>query len=304
LLLAAIGCLLVALVSGALSVVQYRRDQSPQAVVRHYFAALSDGDAAAALGYAAVPPHGPYLTATVLHEQLERASLTDLSVQAVRLSGDHGTVSVHYRLQFDGGQEQLTDSVPVIRHGSSWRLARVAVRTTVSVTSSGADRLLLAGGRLPSGAVLLFPGALPLTTDNPAVAVDGGPSVQLGQAGQTSEVTVSLTAAAKSRLQASVSTALARCLTASTAALDCPQPTDSRPVPGSLRGTALPMSQPLQISLGMAGEVSLAGTVTVRGSWQDWDFNNQRVRHSGDTDVDLHASASVANLGAIYWSGS
>src|SRR6185503_10549670 len=154
------------------------------------------------------------------------------------------------------------DTVPVIRDGSSWRLGRVAVPTQVAVTSPGADRLTLAGGRLPRGPVLLFPGAVPLGSDNPAVQVDGRPAVRLGPADrQTSEVSVSLTTAAKDELRRSLGTALAGCLA----------------------GTALPSSQPLQLSLGIGGVVQLAGTVTVRGSWQVWDFNNQPVRRTGDT---------------------
>jgi hypothetical protein len=304
LLLAGIGCLLLALACGALTIAQYRTDRSPQTVVRQYFAALAAGDAAAALGYADVPPKGDYLTDVVLHQQLRLAPLAGLVVQDSRLSGGRGTVSVRYRLQFAGGDEQVTDTVPVIRHGSSWRLSQVAVATTVSVTSTGADRLTLAGGRLPSGPVLLFPGALPLGTDYPAVQVAGRPSVRLGAAEQqTSQVGVSLTPAAKSSLQRGVEQALAECLTGK-AAPDCPVAGDSRPVPGSLRGTALPMATPLQISLGMHGEIQLTGTVTVRGSWQDWDFNNQPVVRTGDTDLDLHASASITDLNTIYWNWS
>jgi len=304
LLLAGIGCLLLALLSGLLAVARYRQDQSPQAVVRRYFAALAAGDAAAALGYALVPPRGSYLTAEVLRAQLRLAPLSDLVVRGSQLSGGRGTVSVGYRLGFADGDQQLTDTVPVIRDGSSWRLGRVAVPTQVAVTSPGADRLTLAGGRLPRGPVLLFPGALPLGTDNPAVQVDGRPAVRLGPADrQTSEVSVSLTTAAKDELRRSLGTALAGCL-AGNPAPDCPDAGGSRPVPGSLRGTALPSSQPLQLSLGIGGVVQLAGTVTVRGSWQVWDFNNQPVRRTGDTDLDLLASASIADLSTIYWSRS
>jgi hypothetical protein len=302
LLLAGIGCLLLALLSGLLAVAQYRQDQSPQRVVRRYLSALAAGDAPAALGYAVVPPRGSYLTAEVLREQLRLAPLADPVVLGSQLSGDRGTVSVRYRLRFADGDQLLTDTVPVIRDGSSWRLGRVAVATQVAVTSPGADRLTLAGGRLPSGPVLLFPGALPLGTDNPAVQVDGRPSVRLGPDDrQTSEVTVSLTTAAKDELQRGLASALAGCL-AGNSAPDCPDAGDSRPVPGSLRGTALPLSQPLQISLGIGGVLQLAGTVTVRGSWQVWDFNNQPVRRTGDTDLDLHASASIADLNTVYWS--
>jgi hypothetical protein len=302
LLLTGIGFLLLAVLSGLLAVGQYRYDQSAQTVVRRYFTALAAGDAAAALGYAAVPPSGSYLTAEVLRQQLQLAPLTDLVVQGSQLSGDRGTVSVRYRLRFAGGDQQLTDSVPVIRHGSSWRLDRVAVATEVAVTSSGEDRLTLAGGRLPSGPVLLFPGALPLGTDNPAVHVNGGPSIQLGPgARQTSQVSVSLTQAAQDELRRSLSTALAGCL-AGNLAPDCPAPRDSRPVPGSLRGTALPVSEPLRIGLGLDGVIQLDGTVTVHGSWQVWDFNNQPVRRTGNTDLEVRASASIADLHTVYWS--
>lgn len=302
LLLLGIGCLLLALLSGLLAVAQYRRDQSAQTVVRRYFTALAAGDAAAALGYAAVPPRGSYLTAEVLREQLRLAPLTDLVVQGSQLSDGRGTVSVSYRLRFTDGDEQLTDTVPVLRDGSSWRLGRVAVATQLAVTSPGEDRLTLAGGRLPSGPVLLFPGALPVGTDNPAIQVDGRPSVQLGPADRaTSELSLSLTAAARDELRHGLSSALAGCL-AGNPAPDCPDAGDSRPVPGSLRGSALPMSQPLQINLGIGGVIQLAGTVTVRGSWQVWDFNNQPVRRTGDTVLDLHASASIADLNTIYWS--
>ena len=105
-------------------------------------------------------------------------------------------------------------------------------------------------------------------------------------------------------MQRSLSTALARCLTGNAKQLGCPQAGDSRPVPGSLRGTALPLRQPLEMYLGVGGAVHLSGTVTVHGSWQDWDFNNQPVRHTGDTDVAVEATASVADLKTVYWTGS
>jgi hypothetical protein len=75
-------------------------------------------------------------------------------------------------------------------------------------------------------------------------------------------------------------------------------------VPGSLRGTALPQQEPLQINLALGGRLELSGSVTVRGSWQHWDFNNQAVRRTGDTRLELHASASAANLDTIYWGSS
>ncbi len=305
LLLAAVGCLLAALVCGLLTAAQYRTDRSPQTVVRHYFAALAAGDAAAALGYGQAPPRGGYLTDSVLHQQLALARITDLSVQRTELTGTRGTVSVSYRLRFAaGGDQRLTDSVPVVRHGSSWRLDRVAVMTELTVTTPGADRVTLAGGRLPTKPVLVFPGALPLATDYPAVRVADQPVVGLSSDQQSTELTVVLTGAARASLQRSLGTALARCLAGTAKQPGCPQAGDSRPVPGSLRGTALPLRQPLDMYLGVGGAVHLSGTVPVHGSWQDWDFNNQPVRHTGDTDVTVDAIASVADLNTVYWSSS
>jgi len=302
-LLAGVGCLLVALALGMLTVIQYRDSHSAQAAVRRYFTALAAGNAAAALGAAAQPPHGAYLTDSVLRQQLRIAKLTDLTVQESSLDGGSGTVLVRYRLRFATGTEQVTDSVPVLRRGSSWRLRTVAVATDVAITSSGTDRLTLAGGKLPSQPVLLFPGALPLATDNPAVQVDGRPMLRLSDDPHSAAVTVSLTAAAQARLRRSVDQALARCLAVATARPNCPPAGDNRSVPGSLHGTALPLSQPLVVSLSTGGEVDAVGAVTVRGSWLDWDFNNQPVRHTGDTQLALSARASVADLDTIYWSG-
>ena len=303
LLRAAAGCLLAALLFGVLTVFQYRSEHSAQAAVRRYFHALATGDAAAALGAAAQPTRGAYLTDSVLRQQLRVAAITDVSVQGAHLTGDSGTVAVRYRLRFASGAEQVTDSVPVRRHGSSWRLDRVAAATEVTVASAGTDRLTLAGGKLPDQPVLLFPGALPLSTDNPAVQVDGHPMLRLEADQQPTEVTASLTDSAKERVRNAVEQSLAGCLRPATARADCPAAGDIRPVPGTLHGSALPSRPPLVISLSLKGEVDVAGVVTVHGSWQDWDYNNQPVRHTGDTKLNLFARASVADLDTIYWSG-
>jgi hypothetical protein len=301
LLLAGVGCLLAALLFGMLTVFQYHSAHSAQAAVRRYFHALATGDAAAALGAAAQPPRGVYLTESVLRQQLRVAAISDISVRGAHLVGNSGTVAVRYRLRFASGAEQVTDSVPVRRHGSSWRLDRVAAATELTVASAGTDRLMLAGGKLPDRPVLLFPGALPLGTDNPAVQVDSRPVLRLEADQQPTEVTASLTDSAKERVRHSVEQSLAGCLRPTTARPNCPAAGDTRPVPGTLHGTALPSQPPLVISLGLNGEVDVAGVVTVHGSWQDWDYNNQRVQHSGDTKLNLFARASIADLDTIYW---
>jgi len=288
----------LALLLALLAAAQYHADRSPQATARRYFTALARGDAAAALGYAATPPRGPYLTATVLRQQLAVAALTGLQVEGIRPGN---LVEIKYQLQFASGVEQVNDLVPMVRYGSSWRLARAAVEVRVAGTDDGFDRLTFAGGRMPSKPVLVFPGALPLSADRPAVRLAGQPSAPLS--GQHDEVQLSteLTPAAIATARQTLSAALTACLTGRSVEPRCPVAGDRRPVPGSLRGTAAPFPTPPTVTLLSGGLVELTGTVSVHGHWQDWDFNNQPVAESGISGVDLQAQASVDDLHTLHW---
>jgi len=298
----AAGCLVAALALGVLAVARYRSEHSPQTLVRRYFAALAGGDAAAALGLAAEPPRGPYLTDVVLRQQLRVARPYGLRIDGTALHGDTGTVRVRYRLAFADGARTVADTVPVVRHGSSWRLARVATAVTVAVPVAGADRLTFVGGPLPRAAVVVFPGALPLGTDSAAVGVGADPVARLAGDRQSVAVEPVVTAAAERTLHRALDRALARCL-AGPSEPSCPVGGDTRPVPGSLRGTVLPGSWPATVELRDGGRVTLTGRVVVRGHWQDWNFDNQPVAASGDTTVELRALASVADPGTVVWTG-
>lgn len=302
----AVAALVLALVLGAVTVQQYQSSRSPGQLVQRYFAALAAGRAADALGFAATPPRGNFLTDGVLQRQLALAKLTKVHVDGVTTRGRQATVDVSYTLVPAGGPRLVHDQLPLVRQGSNWKLKTVAPLLDLGVSSTGADRITLAGGKLPAEPVYLFPGAVPLDTDSSAVQVDGDPNVRIADDGQDVNLTVGLTTAAKTSLTRALSAALARCLTGRSSDVNCPQVDTDRPVPGSLRATPPALTAGITIGLDSsgAGEVTLSGQVTVKGSWKVWDFNNQAVAKSGSTDLSLHAIASVADLDTIFWTAS
>jgi hypothetical protein len=303
-LVAGVACLVLAVLSGALTAAAYSDARGPRNLVRQYFAALAAGYASRALAFAAVPPKGPYLTASVLRQQLQTARLTDIRVGSVQVAGDTGRVQVGYRLRFPGtAPREIQDTVNLVRHAGTWRLDEVATSTTVEIGSSGSDRVTFAGGAVPTAAVLVFPGALPLRLDSPALRFDGGPSVRLADSGPT-DVSISLTDTARARLDRSVGAALNACLTGRSADPNCPTAPDDRPIPDTLRGTGAVTGNALSEYLSGAGGglIQVSGTVAVHGSWKDWDFNNQVVPKSGVAEVDVLATASLADLDSVYWS--
>jgi hypothetical protein len=148
---------------------------------------------------------------------------------------------------------------------------------------------------------------LPVGTDNQAVQPSGQPLIRLIDQGQHTTLTATLSQSAQQSLGRALDAALRACLAGTSHDPHCPQPTGTRPIPGSLRGTELPdnINPPAMVlSIRTEGLVELSGQVSVRGSWRTWDFNNQPVAHSGQTTVYLHATASIAQLNTVYWDPS
>jgi hypothetical protein len=273
-------------------------------VVGRYFAALAAGDAATALALAEPAAAAPYLTETVLRQQLAIAQIVDLVVKSTQQDGRNATVQVSYRLDFGQTSSRVLDAVDLVRSGSSWRLVRAGVDLRLSAPGAGANQLTFAGRKLPPGPIRLFPGALPVGTDNQAVQPSGQPLIRLVDEGQHTTLAVSLSPAAQQSLARSLDAALRACLAGTSRDPHCPRPDAPRPIPGSLRATELPddANPPsMVLSTQTEGLVVLTGHVSLRGSWRTWDFNNQPVPHSGLTSVDLHARASIADLSTVYW---
>ncbi|HEY0167300.1 MAG TPA: hypothetical protein VGB75_09670 [Jatrophihabitans sp.] len=288
----------------------------PEAVARGYFQALADGDAPAALAYAASPPRGQWLTSVVLRQQLQAAPLADISVLPASRAGATATVEVRYRLLFGSGPRSVTDTARLVRRGSSWWLSRVTSTVRVTAGAPGADRLRLAGRRLPAAAVALFPGALPLAADPPALQVlsDGlaagaadQPVLRLADPPLLARVRVSMSSALRAQVERAVDRLLADCLTSGSNDPLCPAPGSDRPVPGSLRGSAPPIAavNP-RIALGQSdsGVISVRAEVPVQGSWKVWDFENQVVQRRGKVTVALSARIALDRPAQAFWNPS
>jgi hypothetical protein len=88
----------------AYAICAHRADPGPQDAVTGYFAALTRGDAPAALAFGAVPrgPH-EFLTSAVLAEQQRIAPMRDVRISGVSRTGSRAAVRFSYRLGFATG---------------------------------------------------------------------------------------------------------------------------------------------------------------------------------------------------------
>ncbi len=288
----------VALV-GVGSVVAYRgytRSTSPQDPVRGYLAALARADAPAALGAGDVPAGSrALLTSTVLRAQQRRARIRDVEIVATTRDGSAAEVRVRY----SRGGSVVRDTVAVHEQDGSWRLDRVAVATTLRVVPA-ADRATVFGAPVPSGTVLLFPGALPISLDTRYLQLAPGHDAITFGAGQVTDVAVQLSAAGRRAAQAGVLAALRRCL-AGHGADTCPLP-GARYVPGTLHGTiAGHPALTTDLRPGRAGVVDVEGTVSVDGGYQRLTFENTAVTGHGSVDVSIRAALYASRPTAVVW---
>lgn len=304
--------LLAALLSAGLAVLlgisaanRYSAARGPAAVVRGYFSALADGNAPAALAYADTAPRGGFLTSVVLRQQLQAASLSDISVTRTTRSGSSATVDLRYLLRFEsGGTRSVTDSAALVQRGSSWRLASVASTVTLTVPT-GAELLRFAGRPVPTTAVSLFPGALPLAAGSPALQVLGQPMVRLADVRKAATAQVSLIPQVREQVEGAVTKLLTDCLAATSNDPSCPVPDSGRPIPGSVHGQAtqtLADTNP-RIELDQ-GVIRVRSEVAVRASWKVWDFENQPVQQRGSTVLNIRARLALDQPAKASWDWS
>jgi len=302
---AVVVCFGVAAVGAVVAVTGYLGASQPAGVVRDYFAALARGDAAGALALGDLPDgtHA-WLTDEVLRAQNDIARITDVVLSA-RGSGNARTVDVQYRLVGADGAVPVADTVQLTRQGRAWRLTPAAVVTHVSVVKAG-DRARLAGSAVPSGDVLLFPGALPITFAASALAVPAAQRVVRFSGGGLVVAEPQVTAAARGTVQAALRDALDACLAGkSKQQALCPQPSAGRVVPGSLRGAISGnLSDDLTVGLDSAdsGLLDITATARVTGSYQALDFNNFAVTKRGTVVLRLAVRALTSAPGSLSWS--
>jgi hypothetical protein len=269
-----------ALVGGSyVAVTDYLTTSPPAAVVAAYFAALARDDAARALSYGPVPDGThDYLTATVLSDQLAIGAIGDLRVRSVSEHAQTAQVSIDYQLRSGAASRRVSDVVPLVRHGRTWRLAESAVPTSVDLVQA-TRRAAVAGAAIPSGTVLMFPGALPLTFDTANLTLDaGGSTVDFGGGDPGGQVVVA-SAAGTSLARTAVADALADCLSGDSGSARCPLPVGGhvRAVPASLRGRLSATgtsSLKVQVTDDADGVLAISGMVDVDGSYQSLDFDN------------------------------
>ncbi|MCW2522979.1 MAG: hypothetical protein JWO63_1314 [Frankiales bacterium] len=305
------GCTALAVLLGLVSWFDFTDARGPSATVRSYFNALADGHAATALGLAAQPPTGAaaqFLTAKVLAQQLKIAGISQVHVTATRRQGSRAVVDVRYTLGFADGPQRVDDTVALVQRGSSWRLSAVAAPARLVASGAARVRLTLMGRPWPTNAVALFPGAVPLSSDTPAVVVADDPAVTLAGLARETDVDVEVSTQARTQVLTGLTNALRTCLAATSTDPRCPIVNGGRPVPGSMHGTLLTPLNPSTIKIGLAtkgkGLLSITAVAEVAVHWYVWDFNNQAVARQQSTKVTLSALASVDDPGTTVWAAA
>jgi hypothetical protein len=207
----------------------------------------------------------------------------------------------------------VSDTARLVRRGSVWRMSGVAGMVSVSAGSPVAGRVRLAGRKLPAAAVLLFPGALPLAADPPALQVlvrtstdpaADRPVIRLANPHLVVQARVSLSPELSKQAERAAQTFLAGCLAPASKDPLCPVPDSGRTVPGSLHGSAPPIATVnprIELEQAATGVIDVRAGVTVQGSWLAWDFENQVVRRSGDTTVVLAVQVFLDRPTRAVW---
>lgn len=294
------------LAGASFAVGAYEAAGRPETVVREYFAALADGDAAEALGYGTVPA-GPHdlLTADVLAAQNAIGPIGDVTVRGVQESGPDALVDVTYTVGFATGPVTVRDEVSVHRDGGTWRLDQTAI--PVMATALGGSAVgTIAGGRVRSGRYVMFPGAVPVTYATPNLRPAPGSSVLRFTDAGNFQFGAVVSPSGRRTILSSLRAALAACLTGrSTAQPLCPVPDSDGDVPGSLRGTVANLD-PTEVGMiveSADGEIDIRATALVRATYRSLDPNNI-PQSSTATKLTFSAHCYATAPGTIRWDAS
>jgi hypothetical protein len=282
----------------AVAYLGYTGTAGPSGAVRGFFAALARSDAPGALAFGDVPDgRRTLLTTTVLREQQRIAALRDFSVLATHRDGAKATVDVQYTLRFHGQDVPVKATVPVHESSGDWRLDQTAISTELRA-DGGQQRQSMLGGPIPSGPILLFPGALPIRVDTPYLQLDPFRDSVSFDAPTTTSVYLEVTDSARSAMLAAVRTALNTCLTAARQ-YACPLP-DQRSVPGSVHGRVTGAMRTTRVYLDLlnpAGRIEFEASATVTGRYRRLNFHNRQVSGPAHFSLDVSAAAyAVAPL--------
>jgi hypothetical protein len=293
----------VTLVGASFLVGAYLTDAQPETVVRSYFAALSSGDAAGALGFGTVPQGAhDLLTDQVLADQNRVATISGFTVGAVRQHGDTADVDVRYTLALPTGRTPVTDTVPVVRAGTGWRLAHSAVTKTFDETT-GSELATFAGSTVPVGDQPMFPGAAPVEITTPNLALSGPARVIRFADDPIYLFNVDVSADGRKAIGSALDAAFDRCLAGKAPSqVLCPLPDPELGVPGTLLGkpTSSPTNSVTFKVSSRNGRIDIGGSVPVMAHYEKLDTNNLAVR-TDVTSVDVRAHTFATAPTVIVW---
>jgi hypothetical protein len=287
------------------AVLGYADTAGPEGAVRGDVAALVGGDAPTALAYGPLPAGShSLLTREVLREQQRVAPLQRVTIEGVHRHGDTAEVAVKYLLAFPDLDLPVSAQVPVHKSSGQWRLDRVAIPVRLRA-SEGSQRQSILGGPVPTGAALLFPGALPISLDTRYLELD--PTVDTVAFDSPSLININLAVSAAGRAAFTRAT-LAKVRTCVTGAPDpaCPLP-DERYVPGSVHGSVDGGVRDAEVTLvpaDGAGTMLLNGRVSVDGTYQRLDFHNRQLSGHGRIDISVHAISYAVAPVQVRWASS
>jgi hypothetical protein len=181
--------------------------------VRGFFGALVDGNATAALSYAAAPPADPrMLTDEVLAGSRAIAPLTDVQVLASSGSVTHQVVRALYRV----GDRTVDATFDVLRLDDKWLLQSVATMADLNRLRARALGLTLNGVALPTDTPDLFIGTYTLAAPDDRFAITGSTffvgSVRTHP--DTAQISVQLSGAGVAAVREAARSRLAACLSA------------------------------------------------------------------------------------------
>lgn len=287
------------------AVLGYADTAGPDGAVRGYFAALTDADAPTALAYGMVPDGShTLLTDEVLREQQRIAPLQDATITGVRRHGDTATVAVRYVLAFPDLALPISAEIQVHKSSGEWRLDRVAIPVRLRA-SEGSQRQSVLGSALPTGTVLLFPGALPISLDTRYLQLDPSVDNVAFDSPPLINVNLAVTAAGRAAFTRATLAAVRTCVTGPRDPA-CPLP-DERYVPGSVRGSVDGGLRATIVSLvpgDAVGSMDLTGRATVDGSYLRLNFHNRQVAGHGRVDISVHAVAYAVAPVQVRWASS
>lgn len=183
----------------------------PDAAVKTYLQALSDGDAGKALDVMKAPPSDLLLNDDVLKKQQEIAKITDIKIVDTNKSGDMATVQATYNF----GDRKADETFMLHKIGDDWRLDEGAVN--VDVTSSNRVPELTAFGVAvdKESKVYYFPGPMEWGSANKNFAVKDDKKADFPMSAQAyysvTSLTPELSAGGQKAVQSAIETYVDSC---------------------------------------------------------------------------------------------